>query len=203
MEAAKHLIIDYFPFHVTPQQIQESIDTNHGKLIVSGVVQRADAYNQNGRTYPKSILEREVQRYIREEISENRALGELDHPDSAVVNLNNASHNILELRWDNNDLIGKIEILTTPAGNILRELLKSNIRLGISSRGMGSVKHVGEGLVEVQNDFKLVCFDFVSSPSTHGAFMNLQESKQFNEYELNQMKKYQNINSIISGILSI
>lgn len=142
----------------------------NGKLLVSGVMQRADAGNQNGRTYPKKILEREIEKY-QDLIQERRALGELDHPDSSVVNLQNVSHNVVEIGWRGNDVVGTCEILPTPAGNILRELFKSGIRLGISSRGMGSVKNGGNGNVEVQEDFNLIAFDFVSNPSTHGAFL--------------------------------
>lgn len=142
----------------------------NGKLLVSGVMQRADAGNQNGRTYPKKILEREIEKY-QELISERRALGELDHPDSSVVNLQNVSHNVVEIGWRDNDVVGTVEILPTPSGNILKELFKSGIRLGISSRGMGSVKNGTSGTVEVQEDFNLIAFDFVSNPSTHGAFL--------------------------------
>lgn len=150
----------------------------NGVVLVQGVLQRADAQNQNGRVYPKEILEREVKKY-QQLIKERRALGELDHPDSSVINLKNVSHNIVECYWDGNDLIGKVEILPTPSGNILIALLKSGIRLGISSRGMGSVENIGEGKVKVGEDFELLGWDFVSNPSTQGAFMEtLNESVQ-------------------------
>ena len=171
----KDIIVDYIPFEVTPQQINESINENNGRLVVKGVLQRAEAKNQNGRVYPRETLMREAKKYSEVNIKERRALGELDHPDSSVVNLNNASHNILEMHWDNNDLLGTVEILGTPAGNILKELFKSGIKLGISSRGLGSVKELSEDegdTVEVQPDFELIAFDFVSNPSTHGAFMS-------------------------------
>jgi len=172
---SKQLLVDYIPFEVTQQQINESISKN-GKLIVNGVLQRADAKNQNGRVYPAETLMREAKKYSDVQIKERRALGELDHPDSSVVNLNNASHNILEMHWNGNDLLGTVEVLGTPAGNILKELFKSGIKLGISSRGLGSVKEIneadGEDAVEVQPDFELIAFDFVSNPSTQGAFMS-------------------------------
>jgi hypothetical protein len=120
--------------------------------------------------YPKSILEREAKKY-EQLIKERRALGELDHPDSSVINLKNVSHNIREIHWEGDDLVGTVEILPTPSGNILKELLNAGILLGISSRGMGSTKPVGDNKVEVQEDFELVGWDFVSNPSTHGAFM--------------------------------
>ena len=167
----KQLLVDTLLFKVTPKQINESKMQNNGKVIVSGVLQRAEAKNQNGRVYPKEILIREVKKYQQNQIKENRALGELDHPDSSVINLRNVSHNVLEVKWEGNDLVGVVEILPTPSGNILKELLGAGIRLGISSRGLGSVKEINESTVEVQDDFELIGWDFVSNPSTHGAFM--------------------------------
>ena len=168
----KKLLVDYIPFEISRDTINESIKENNGRLVVKGVLQRAEAKNQNGRVYPRETLMREADNYSKVNIAERRALGELDHPDSSVVNLNNASHNILEMHWDGDDLLGTVEVLSTPAGNILKELFKSGIKLGISSRGLGSVKELGESDgVEVQPDFELIAFDFVSNPSTHGAFM--------------------------------
>ena len=173
---SKSLIVDYIPFEVTPEQINESISKNNGRLVVKGVLQRAEAKNQNGRVYPRETLVREAKKYAEVQIKERRALGELDHPDSSVVNLNNVSHNILEMHWNGDDLNGTVEVLGTPAGNILKELFKSGIKLGISSRGLGSVKEMheaeGDDSVEVQPDFELIAFDFVSNPSTHGAFLS-------------------------------
>ena len=174
---SKQVIVDYIPFEVTREQINESISDNNGRLVVKGVLQRADAKNQNGRVYPRETLVREAKKYAQVQIAERRALGELDHPDSSVVNLNNVSHNILEMHWSGDDLNGTVEVLGTPAGNILKELFKSGIKLGISSRGLGSVKEVNEAegeddTVEVQPDFDLIAFDFVSNPSTHGAFLS-------------------------------
>ena len=141
-----------------------------GRTLVKGVLQRAGAENQNGRVYPLEILRREAQKY-ETLIKERRALGELDHPDSSVINLKNVSHNIREIHWEGNDLCGTVEILPTPSGNILKELLRAGILLGISSRGMGSTRNIGEGKVEVGEDFELIGWDFVSNASTHGAFM--------------------------------
>ena len=137
----KNLIIDYMPFHIRPEVIKESLKNNNGRLVVSGVLQRKNAINQNGRIYPGPILEREIKKYD-QLVTDRRALGELDHPDSSVVNLSNVSHNIVEMKWNGDDLVGKVEVLTTPAGNILRELFKSGIKLGISSRGLGSTEAV-------------------------------------------------------------
>jgi hypothetical protein len=196
----KQLLVDYTLFEVSSQQINESLNNNGGRLIVNGVLQRAEAKNQNGRIYPRNILMREATKYSDSYIKERRALGELDHPDSSVVNLNNVSHNVLDMKWQGNDLVGTVEVLSTPAGNILKELFKSGIKLGISSRGMGSVKEVmreGENTVEVQPDFELIAFDFVSNPSTHGAFLSpVNES-------VNRViaDKYANVNMLISNII--
>ena len=172
----KKLLVDVRPFEISRQKIDESIKENDGRLIVKGGLQRAESKNQNGRVYPREVLLKEVSKYLEEQVSERRALGELDHPESSVVNLNNASHNVIEMHWDGDDLLGTVEVLSTPSGNILKELFKSGIKLGISSRGLGSVEPVNEkngedGTVEVQPDFELIAFDFVSNPSTHGAFM--------------------------------
>ena len=181
----KQLLVDYIPFDVSRDQITESIKDNDGRLVVKGVLQRAEAKNQNGRVYPRETLMREAKKYAEVNIAERRALGELDHPESSVVNLNNASHNIMEMHWKGDDLLGTVEVLSTPAGNILKELFKSGIKLGISSRGLGSVKEIreedGEDTVEVQPDFELIAFDFVSNPSTHGAFLSPTNENKLHE----------------------
>jgi hypothetical protein len=195
----KQLLVDYTLFEISPQQISESLTENNGKLIVKGVLQRAEARNQNERVYPKEVLMREAKKYD-QLIKERRALGELDHPESSVVNLNNVSHNVTGMGWNGNDLVGTVEVLSTPSGNILKELFKSGIKLGISSRGMGSVKEVMReqgNTLEVQPDFELVAFDFVSNPSTHGAFLSpVNES-------INKVvnKQYSNINNLITTII--
>ena len=172
----KNLIVDYIPFEISREQINESLKENDGKLVVKGVLQRADAKNQNGRVYPKDILTREAKNYNNNFIEQKRALGELDHPDSSVVNLQNVSHNVTEMHFEGDNLLGTVEILTTPSGNILRELFKNGIKLGISSRGLGSVEAVNEDngnpVMKVGKDFELIAFDFVSNPSTHGAFLH-------------------------------
>lgn len=145
-------------------------EDKNGVVLVKGILQRAGSENQNGRVYPKNILEREAKKY-ETLIKERRALGELDHPDSSVINLKNVSHNIREIYWSGNDLMGVVEVLPTPSGNILKELLRAGILLGISSRGMGSTKQLSGDRVEVNEDFELLCWDFVSNPSTHGAFL--------------------------------
>ena len=194
----KKLLVEVRPFEISRNKIDESIKENNGRLVVKGVLQRAESKNQNGRVYPREVLLKEVSKYLSEQVKERRALGELDHPDSSVVNLNNASHNIIEMHWDGDDLLGTVEVLSTPAGNILKELFKSGIKLGISSRGLGSVEPMREGegdTVEVQPDFELIAFDFVSNPSTHGAFM-----RPVNEGVENQ-KPETRIESIINSIM--
>ena len=197
----KNLLVDYITFDISPEQINESMEKNNGRLMVKGVLQRADAKNQNGRVYPKNILIREAKKYSDINIKERRALGELDHPDSSIVNLNNVSHNITEMHWDGNDLVGTVEILSTPSGNILKELFKCGIKLGISSRGLGSVKQLGEGEVEVQSDFELIAFDFVSNPSTHGAFLRPSNMNESVDKSI-KLNKYENVNRLITDILT-
>ena len=195
---SKSLLIDYTTFNVSPQLVIESERKHGGKVVVTGCLQRANSKNQNGRVYPKEILMREVKNYKEVNIAERRALGELDHPESSVVNLQNVSHNIKKIWWKGDDLVGTVEVLGTPSGNILKELLKAGVKLGISSRGLGSVKQLSEdGTLEVQSDFELVCWDFVSNPSTHGAFMApLKES--VNDIYIN---KYDKVNNIINEML--
>ena len=198
---SKKLLVDYVPFEVQPSVIKEAV-ANNKKVKVGGVLQRANTKNQNGRIYPKDILAREAKEYSEVQVSERRALGELDHPDSSVVNLSNVSHNVTEMHWDGDDLVGTVEVLSTPAGNILKELFKCGIKLGISSRGMGSVKEVmgeGEQTLEVQPDFELIAFDFVSNPSTQGAFLSpVNESKG----SKTDVDKYAKVNKIITDIIT-
>ena len=199
----KQLIVDYLPFEIKPEQINESMKGNNGKLIVKGVLQRAESKNQNGRIYPKEILVREAKKYSEEFISQRRAMGELDHPDSSVVNLQNVSHNVKEMHFEGDNLMGTVEVLGTPSGNILKELFKSGIKLGISSRGMGSVESVNEGEAqEVQPDFELIAFDFVSNPSTHGAFLH-PTNESINESKIvgRTCGDYCKVESVINDIM--
>ena len=202
----KQLIVDYLPFEVKPEQINESLKENDGKLIVRGVLQRAEAKNQNGRVYPRDILHREAKKYTKEFIKERRAMGELDHPESSVVNLQNVSHNVKDMHWEGDNLLGTVEVLGTPSGNILKELFKSGIKLGISSRGMGSVETVtedtGDQVTQVQPDFELIAFDFVSNPSTHGAFMHpMNESVDKDLPAGRTCGEYCKVESIINDIM--
>ena len=198
----KQLLVDVRPFDISRKKINESIKENDGRLVVKGVLQRAESKNQNGRVYPREVLLKEVGKYLENQVTERRALGELDHPESSVVNLNNASHNIVEMHWNGDDLMGTVEVLSTPAGNILKELFRSGIKLGISSRGLGSVepieeKEEGEDTVEVQPDFELIAFDFVSNPSTHGAFMRPVNESVKPQTPENNIERI--VNSIMRG----
>ena len=197
----KQLIVDYMNFKPIGS-LTESNGAKYGVpggFIVQGILQTAGAKNQNGRVYPKHILIRECEKYRKEFIDQHRALGELDHPESSVVNLNNVSHNVLKIWWDGDNLKGTVQILETPSGNILKSLFKAGIVLGISSRGLGSVKEmIGENTVEVQEDFELICWDFVSNPSTNEAFMRPGE---MNESVKKTTNKYNKVNEIITSIL--
>lgn len=168
---SKQLLIEYQAFQPLASSLQEGKRMSNGNLLVSGLVQASDKPNANKRIYPYDTLFSQVEKYVEGPIRENRALGELDHPESSVINLKNVSHNIVRMWWEGKDLYGDIEILPTPSGNILKELFRNNITVGISSRAMGSVTPIGEGLVQVEDDLDLICWDFVSTPSTYGAYM--------------------------------
>lgn len=188
-------------FEYTPEMIKESMDRNGGKIILNGILQKADTLNQNGRIYPREVLEREVKNY-QKFIIENRAMGELDHPETSVVELKNVSHIIREAYLDGNVVRGKVEILhLVPSGAILKGLVESGVKLGISSRGVGSTRKEGDYYV-VQDDFQLICWDFVSEPSTPGAFM-IPEGREFNAKGLKSVfTKGDRLNRIINEILT-
>ena len=191
----KQLLIEHMPFKVDKLLVEQSIRENK-PLRVGGIIQRAGVKNHNGRIYEQKILEREIKKYIDGPVKEKRALGELDHPESSVINLNNVSHNIVEVTMKGGDVHGVVEILTTPAGNILKELFRCGVTVGISSRGMGSVQENSDGILMVQEDFDLLCFDFVSTPSTPGAYMS-----PMNEGVSTPTKDYTKVNNIIRDII--
>ena len=193
------LLTEWVPFEYTQEMITESRDSNAGKIILKGVLQKAGTLNQNGRIYPLPILEREVRNY-QKFIQENRALGECDHPESSVVELKNASHIVREAHMEGDVVFGAVELLDTPSGKILQSLVESGITLGISSRGVGSTKAEGDHDV-VQDDFQLICWDFVSEPSTPGAFM-MKEGRIINENDLKtHFTKSDRIDRIFNDIL--
>ena len=193
------LLTEWTPLSYTGKLIQESKDQNNGKIVLRGVLQRAEVLNQNGRIYPKAILQRELLNY-QKFIRESRALGECDHPDSSVVELKNVSHIVREAHMENDAVIGTIELLNTPSGQILQSLVESGVTLGISSRGVGSTVNEGNTQI-VQEDFQLICFDMVSEPSTPGAFM-LKENKSISHKELNShFKSSDRIDRIFNDII--
>jgi len=193
------LLNSYEIFEYTPEMIKESVEKT-GKILMKGILQKADTLNQNGRIYPHAVLDREVRNY-QKFIIENRAMGELDHPDSSVVNLKNASHVIREAYIENGTVFGTVEILDkTPSGAILKGLIEHGVKLGISSRGVGSTRKQGDYYI-VQDDFQLICWDFVSEPSTPGAFM-LPEGRQIDESELRKVfSKSDRIDRILNELL--
>ena len=191
---SKELLIETNTIKVSPSQLTENVNKENGNLMVEGILATAEVKNGNGRYYSKELWNREMEKY-KDLIEQRRSMGELDHPESTVVNLKNVSHLITDYYWDGDNVMGKIEILPTPSGNILKELIKNGITVGVSSRGMGSLEQRGD-IMEVQNDFELLCWDFVSTPSNPGSYMHtLNEGKQSVIYD------YTNVNSIIREIL--
>jgi len=174
---------------------EEKQQVANGTVIMTGVLQKANTRNGNGRVYPENVLKREIDNY-QKSIKDNRALGELDHPEDSVINLRNASHMVTQTWWDGNTVLGKVKVLGTPSGQILQELINSGVKLGISSRGLGSVKE-SNGDTIVEDDFQLICFDFVSEPSTPNAYMapRMMEGKE------NVFSKADRINRMLNNIV--
>ncbi len=192
------LLTEWCPISYSKEMINESRELNDGKIILRGPIQKANTLNQNGRIYPRAILEREIMNY-QKLIQENRAMGECDHPDSSVVELKNVSHVVKEAHIDGDIVYGAIEILDTPSGKIIQSLIESGVTLGISSRGVGSTKKQGNSQI-VQEDFQLICFDMVSEPSTPGAFV-IKEGKNVTRQELDKIfNKTDRLNRIFNEI---
>jgi hypothetical protein len=194
----KKLLTEWAPFEYSPLMVEQSRIENGGKIIMKGILQKANTLNQNGRIYPLDILSREVQNY-QKFIRENRALGECDHPAASVVELKNASHIIRSARMEGTVVYGTVELLNTPSGKILQSLVESGVTLGISSRGVGSTRKQGEHDV-VQEDFQLICWDFVSEPSTPGAFM-MREGKIAESDLRRHFNRSDRVNRIFNEIL--
>ena len=191
---SKKLLIETHTVNISPSQLNENVSKENGNLVVEGILATCEVKNGNGRYYSRELWQRELDKY-KELIKERRSLGELDHPESSVVNLKNVSHLVTDYNWDGDNVMGKIEILPTPSGNILKELIKNGVTVGVSSRGMGSLEQNGS-VMEVQDDFELLCWDFVSTPSNPGSFMGvLQEGKETLNYD------YTRINQIVTEIL--
>tara|TARA_Y100000034_G_C6909853_1_gene423922 strand:- start:1553 stop:2185 length:633 start_codon:yes stop_codon:yes gene_type:complete len=191
------LLTEYANINYSRDSIKEAISENK-PITLTGVIQRAGVLNQNKRIYPRHILEREVDNYMKI-VGEDRAVGELDHPNESVVELKNASHIMRKLWWEGDDLYGQVEVLTTPCGKILQSLLESGVRIGISSRGVGSLKKQNENSV-VEDDYVLICFDIVCEPSTPGAFL-VRENKIVSVSDtLNNFTKADQLNRILNNI---
>jgi hypothetical protein len=200
----RSLLVDYIPFHIAKLSLVESKENPSDKRMrVKGKLQEADVKNGNGRVYPLEILRKQVDSYVQGPVDSKTATGELDHPESSVINLSNVSHLITKVWWEGNNVMGELVLLNTPSGKIAQEIIMAGIPLGISSRGMGSVKQLGE-TVEVQDDFELLCWDLVSVPSTPNAYMqpvnklSMQESKQYNNVITGD---YSKVNSLITEII--
>ena len=198
MSGEKRLLTEWTPFEYSPMLVEQSRAENSGKIVMKGILQKANTLNQNGRIYPLNILTREIQNY-QKFIRENRALGECDHPAASVVELKNASHIVRSARMENGTVYGTVELLNTPSGKILQSLVESGVTLGISSRGVGSTRKQGEHDV-VQDDFQLICFDFVSEPSTPGAFM-MREGKIVEADLRRVFNRSDRVNRIFNDIL--
>lgn len=198
---SKQVLIEYLPFKPLPKQLQEARMNPKAPLIVAGLVQAANKPNANRRIYDYETLAKQVELYKEGPIKERRALGELDHPESSVINLKNVCHNITRLWWDGTNLMGEFEILDTPSGNILRELFMNNITVGVSSRAMGSVTPIGEGLVQVEDDLELICWDFVSTPSTYGAYVKPVGGINESYNPMQVENKLSGVNKLISDII--
>lgn len=194
---SKQVLIETRNFVTKRSPILE-VKNQGGQTMVEGILATAEVKNGNGRYYSRGIWERELDKY-QEAIQSNKAIGELDHPQTGVIELQRVSHNIKEAHWDGDDIVGTIEILNTPSGNILKELLRAGISVGVSSRGEGSVQQVGE-VLEVQDDFSLICWDFVSTPSNPGSYMN---PLALNESIASQIPhlRYTEVNKLIQEIL--
>jgi len=190
----KQVLIETQLFKPAPGMLSEGKMSERGNPIVEGILATAEVKNGNGRYYSRDLWDREIDKY-KELIKENRATGELDHPESQVINLKNVSHNIKDVWWDGDNVMGKIELLPTPSGNILKALIDSGVTCGVSSRGMGSLEQNGD-IMEVQDDFELLCWDFVSTPSNPGSYMHtLKEGKE------NNINPYTKANTIVTEIL--
>ena len=191
----KQVLIETQLFRVNPVSLTEGKVSERGNPMVEGILATAEVKNGNGRYYSKDLWEREIDKY-NTIVKENRAMGELDHPESSVINLKNVSHNIKDMWWDGDNVMGKIEILPTPSGNILKALIDSGVTVGVSSRGMGSLQE-RDGVLEVQDDFELLCWDFVSTPSNPGSYMTLVKEG----LEMPFKDKYVKVNSVLREII--
>jgi len=198
----KQLLVEYSIFKPT-HSLREGLAGSNGTMMVVGKLSSADIPNANRRVYPYDILMEQSKKYADGPIRERRAYGELDHPETSIINLKNVSHNIVEIWWEGKDLYGKVEVLPTPSGDILKKLFENNLSVGISSRAMGSVTQIGEGLVQVEDDLDIICWDFVSTPSNFGSYMRPEAKAGLKEsisYE-NKVDRYAKAHNMIRDII--
>ena len=215
------ILIEYDAGHISPKNnnnekvIKEMTDRSiqEGPIIFHAILQKSGVENRNGRVYPDNILKREVVNY-QKLIEKGSALSELNHPESSLVDLERSSHRVLETFWEGNVLMGKLEILTSPAyhttgviscvGDIAANLLRLGVTLGISSRGVGSLEREGDKNL-VQDDFELICFDLVSSPSTPGAYLfkSLEDKALYDESITHEPSKEELTNGALNGSLRL
>ena len=193
---SRKLLIETHTVNISPTQLNENVSKENGNIVVEGILATAEVKNGNGRYYSRQLWERELDKY-KELINERRSLGELDHPESSVVNLKNVSHVVTDFNWDGDNVMGKIEILPTPSGNILKELIKNGVTVGVSSRGMGSLEPMGN-VMEVQDDFELLTWDLVSNPSNPDSWMI---NSSLNENKSKTTNPYCKVDSIVTEIL--
>jgi prohead peptidase. Unknown type peptidase. MEROPS family U09 len=149
----------------------EATKSGEKNTFIEGIFMQTETKNRNGRMYPKKIMESAVNKYVEEQVSKGRAVGELNHPNGPTINLDKVSHRITDLRFEGNDVIGKALVLNTPMGKIVKGLMEGGVQLGVSSRGMGSIENKNSMNV-VKDDFHLATIDIVQDPSAHNAFVN-------------------------------
>jgi hypothetical protein len=197
----KFLLKEFTSFEYSDDDVKK-ITEKGGPMILNGILQKANTLNQNGRIYPHHILEREIRNYEKL-IREKRAFGELDHANEPIVNMKNISHTIREIWMEGDVVYGKVEVLDTPCGKIIEAIIKAGCRPGISSRALGSLQRENNVNV-VQDDLQIICWDFVSEPSTPSAFMQLAESRQYDESTIRQVfTKSDLVDRAVNDILSL
>lgn len=196
----KNTILEYNIFE--PVNVMYESTNGLKRMFVEGILTTVDKVNKNGRVYPKKIFERIIEEYIKEFVNEKRAYGELDHPESTVVEGKNASHVITRIWWEGNNVMGRLEILDdNPAGRIVANIIKRGYKFGISSRGVGSTKQINNEASEICDDYELIGWDFVTNPSNHGSFMNpVRENTKSEASEIIVENTKRNVDDIFYGI---
>jgi len=196
------LLREFTTFDYEKPEEADADNSSNKPLILTGILQRCNTLNQNGRVYPRDVLLKEVQNYMKL-VREKRAFGELDHADTPIVNMKNISHMITDIWVDGDVVKGKVHVLDTPGGEIVKAIIKAGGKPGISSRALGSLMREGEANV-VQDDLQIICWDFVSEPSTPGAFMMMSEARQVDPKMLNKVfNKSDRVDRAVNDLLAI